>query len=121
MPPKQHGERPFRYLAERQLFDLAYAGRDPGRKCRGLARPAPLAEKTLVAPHQADELALDLDAVRPENACLVSLVGRLQRNRIPAPAQSFQGYLVTVDEGHHDGAVLGRIAALDQDGVAVED
>ena len=69
-----------------------------------------------VFPHQADQLALDLHPVGAEDAGLVGLVGGFEGDRIALAAQALQRHFVVVDQRHHDRAVLGILAALDQHG-----
>src|SRR5579862_2673571 len=90
---------------------------DPAGAANALqARPA-----RSVAPQQADEAALHLDPVRPEDARLVGLVGGFEGDRGAAPAQPLQRHLDIVDQRHDDGAVIGGVATLDDHGIAVED
>src|ERR1700726_3185817 len=86
----------------------------------GSRRAGPRAPRS-VPPEQAHQPALHLDPVGPEDAGLVGLVGGLESDRGAAPAQALQRDLLVVDERHHDAAVLGGLAALHDDGVAVED
>src|SRR3546814_10029059 len=74
----------------------------------------------LITPQQAHQAALDGDPLGREDARLVGLVGGFQRHRAALAAQALQGGLLVVDERHHDGAVLRRVAALDDNRVAVE-
>ena len=71
-------------------------------------------------PHQPDKTALYLDTIRPEYAGLVSLVGGLKRDRGAASAQPLQGDFFVVNERDDDTPVFGRVAALDDDCVAIE-
>src|SRR5438270_13855587 len=91
-------------------------GYSPSDGCRKTA----LAE-SLIPPQQAHEPALDLDPVGPEDAGFISLVGRFEGDRGAAAAQPLQRHFDVVDQRHHDRAVIGGIAALDDDRVAVED
>src|SRR5260221_1138428 len=90
------------------------AARRTGEAGRASPRPS-------VAADEADQAALHLDPVGTEDARLVSLVSRLQGDRGAASTQPLQGRLDIVDQGDDDGAVIGGVAALDDDGVAVED
>ena len=51
---------------------------------------------------------------------LIGLVGRFEGDRGAAPAQPLQRDFLAVDQRHHDGAVFGGVAALDDHGVAIE-
>jgi hypothetical protein len=51
----------------------------------------------------------------------VADVAGFEGDRIAAPAQALQRDLVIVDQGNDDLAVLGGVAFLDDDSVAVED
>src|SRR5438552_5293666 len=75
----------------------------------------------VVSPQKPDQPALHLDPVGTENARLVRLVGGLERDRGAAPAQPLQGYLFVVDQRDDEGAVIGGIAALDDDRIAIVD
>src|SRR5687768_12375259 len=67
-----------------------------------------------VPPHQADQLALQLYPVGAEDAGLVGLVGRFESDGIALAPQALQGDFAVIDQRHHDRAVLGTFAALDQ-------
>src|SRR5215472_12570516 len=81
----------------------------------------PRAETGSETPHQRHQTALYLDAVRPENAGLIGLVSRLERNRGAAAPQPFQRDFLIVDQRYHHCPVLRGFAALDDDRVPVED
>ncbi len=70
---------------------------------------------------EAHEATLDVDLIRPENARLVIGVRGLERDRRTLLAQALQGRLLALDEGHDNVAVLGRVAAAHDHGIAVVD
>src|SRR5436190_17353746 len=69
-------------------------------------------------PHQPP---LDVDLVGAEDAGLVVGVGGFQRDRGALLAQALEGGLLLLDHGDDDVAVLGRVAALADDDVALVD
>src|SRR5216684_8540022 len=73
-----------------------------------------------VLPVKPDQLALNLDPVRRQDADFIGSVGRLQRDRGAAAAEPLQRRFLFVDQRHHDIAGLGGLVALDQRHVAVE-
>ena len=130
-------DRQRRYLEARRSRRLADRRRHRHRKRQRLARRAALDsrpreirrgamwsrsvhrsvggwDERSIFPHQADELALNLDPVGAEDARLVGLVGGFERDRIAALAHPLQRHLVIVDQRHHDGAVIGGVGALDE-------
>ena len=56
---------------------------------------------------QADQLALDADAVGSEDAGLIGGIGGFQRDRGAALAQALQGRFLVVDQSDDDIAGLG--------------
>src|SRR5689334_8653226 len=76
------------------------------------ASPGDLCVRSILAV-QADQLALNLDPVRRQDANLVGRVGRLERDRGAAPAEAFQGCFLVVDQRHDDVARVGTLVALD--------
>src|SRR5690606_29801082 len=113
--------RMFAGLARRlPPLDPRFRGDDDGDGSPKTASPrAP--RWRLVAPDQADQAALDGDAVGREEAGFVVDVGRLQRDGALAAAQALQGDFLAVDEGDDDRAVLGVVGLLDHHRIAVVD
>ena len=99
----------------------------PGSACREAdgaergppAPPAAWAARVSSAANEPDEAALDIHLVGPENARLVLGVGRLERDRRALLAQTLERRLLLLHERDDDVAVLGRLAAPDDDEVAV--
>src|SRR3982074_2998762 len=73
-----------------------------------------------ILPVKPDQLALNLDPVRRQDADFIGGVGGFQRDRGAAAAEAFQRGFLFVDQRHHDVAGLGGLVALDQRHVAVE-
>ena len=81
--PTQYGLAPIRSVSRRWA---AWLETGHGRR---QDRPATAKKKNLVTPHQADQPALDLDPVGPENPRFISGIGRFQGNRIAFSPQPF--------------------------------
>src|SRR5437879_6039500 len=81
----------------------------------GRCRPGRATGRLIITPDQPTQTPLPLDPIGAEDAGLVSLVGRLERDRGTLALQSLQGDLVLIDQRDDDGAVIGRVAALDDD------
>src|SRR5258708_37033270 len=90
---------------------MAGAANDRGSRLTRRARRR--AARSSVAADEADETALHLDPIGPEDARLISLVRRLQGDRGTTAAQSLQGCLDVIGQGHDDGTVHRRVAACD--------
>src|ERR1700720_4147621 len=80
----------------------------PRRQSPGGASPP----EASVLPVQPDQLALNLDPVRWQDADLVGGVGWLQGDRGTAAAEALQCSFFFVDQRHHDIAGLGGLVAL---------
>lgn len=74
-----------------------------------------------VAAQQRHHPALHLDAVRREDARLVTDIARLECNRIAAPADTLQRHFGFIHQGHNDLPGFRGFALADDHGVAVED
>src|SRR5262249_33293887 len=98
----------FRAIGSSSVCPSPYGGSSGGNQSRSKA------------PHQPNQTALNLDAVRAEDAGFVRLVGRFERNRGAAAAQPLQRDLLIVDQRDDDHTVLRGFAALDDHGIAVE-
>src|SRR5829696_2082628 len=96
-------------------------GVQDSRAGRAAGLPTSAATRRSVATNQADQLALDLDPVRAEHACLVGRVRGLERDRGAAPAEALQGRLLLVDEGDDDVAGVRDVLLADDDEIAFED
>src|SRR5262249_24216826 len=82
------------------------------------ASPAPL--RSAVAPHQADHHSANGDVVRRLHYRLHRRVGRLQPNHpIRLAIELFDGRIAAADQRDDGLAVVGAVAALDDDVVAV--
>ncbi len=75
----------------------------------------------LILAHQSHDTALDPDPVGAENTGFKILVGGLQGDGRALAANPFQGHFLVIDQGHHDGAVLGAVAVFYEGGIAIED
>src|SRR5207248_10487283 len=75
-------------------------------------------EKSIL-PVQPNQLALNPDPVRRQDADFVGRVSGLQRDRGAAAAETLQRGFLLVDQGHYDIAGVGALVALDQRHVAV--
>src|SRR4051812_41743915 len=84
------------------------------------ARGVPRADRsTVVGAEDADDYALDADAVGLDDAGLHRVVGGLEADLAAFLEVALEGGLAGVEEGDDLFAVLGRVAALDDDVVAV--
>src|SRR5262245_32948153 len=75
----------------------------------------------LKAADQAHQPTLNVDLVGPKDPRLVIGVGGLERDRGSLFAQTLEGCLLLLDQGHDNVAVVGGVAALDDDDVALVD
>src|SRR5713101_3694811 len=73
-----------------------------------------------ILPVKPDQLALNLDPVRRQDADFIGGVGGLQRDRGAAAAEALERGFLFIDQRHHDVAGLGGLVALDQRHVAIE-
>ncbi len=73
----------------------------------------------LVSPHQADQPALNIDLIGSEDSRLEFGVGCFESNRRALLAQPLERRFFLFNQGDDDVAVLGVVAAADDDGVAV--
>src|SRR5262249_21954363 len=71
--------------------------------------------------NQSDQFALNIGLVRTEGSRLVVWIGRLERDRGTLLAQALEGGLLLFYQRHDDVAVLGGVAALADDDVALVD
>ena len=95
-------------------------------RCRGslLLRIPPglaLSSPHSVAAQQTDHLALNANAIRAEYSRLISGIGRFERDRRPAFAESLEGCFLLVDQGDDDVAGFGRLLLADDDRVVLQD
>ena len=74
-----------------------------------------------IPPNQADKASLHAHPVWTEDAGLIGGVGGFERDRVAAAANALQRRLFFVDQRHDDVAIIGVVAFLDDDGVALED
>src|SRR3569623_1095981 len=89
--------------------------------CRAPASKGATMGGASVLAQQADEPALNLDALGREDAGLIGWVGGFQGNGVAAAAQALERCLLVVDEGDNDLAGLRAVLLADQHGVAVKD
>src|SRR5690348_6399726 len=94
----------------------------PCRQPRRMTAPLPFIAVifTSIAPEQRDQLALDTNPVRGENAHFVCSIGGLKRNRGSPPAEAFEGRLLVIDQRHYDVPGIGPIRLLDDRDVPIE-
>ena len=69
---------------------------------------------------EADEAALDLDAIGREDAGFVGGVGGFEGDGVALAAEALEGGFFVIDEGHDDLAGRGGDLLFDDDGVAIE-
>src|SRR4029450_11469240 len=79
-------------------------GRPPlGHKAAKAKAPTPgLFREFSIAAYEPDELSLNLDPIRSENARLVTRICSVESNGIALAAKPFQSCLFVIDEGDHD-------------------
>ena len=75
----------------------------------------------MIATNEADQLALDLDPIRSEDAGLIGWVRGLQGDGGTLAAEALQGGFFIIHQCDDDIAGVGRAAVADDDSVTIED
>src|SRR5215470_16168038 len=92
-------------------------GAKPQPCCPTPSRPVRRSELA----NQSHQFTLNIDLVRTEDSRFVVWIGRLERDGGTLLAQALEGGLLLFYQRHDDVAVLGGVAALADDDVALVD
>src|SRR5687768_18177031 len=73
-----------------------------------------------VTANEADELALHLDAVGPEDARLIGWIGGFQRDGVTLAPQALESCLLVIDKSDDDLSRLSLLCFADDDRIALQ-
>src|SRR3954467_12498065 len=93
--------------------------KNPGMQSRGFPALSKVRSGLVVAAEDADHHTLHADAIGLDDAGFHGAVGGLEADLAAFLEPALEGGLAAVEEGDDLLAVLGRLAALDDDVVAV--
>ncbi len=119
----ERGRRPWSvYVARRETIPAVAPDKEPpskGEEEKSGARKRREPCRSIAA-DEAHQLALNANAVRPEDPRFIGRIGGLQSDRLSFAAEAFQCRFLIIDQGNDDVAIGGGVGLLDDDRVAIE-